>query len=288
VRGLDSNVMSLFWSPDGTRLVSASWDSASWDCEELGSVQAGTVKSWDLSTGACLSTVKLHGSPASCLAFKQVEGTTLDCRDPNIFVTGSEDKVEKWDLSTSTCPSTTTGHPGPVTEVKFASQNVLASRGEDGSTKLWDVGTGQETAEAVPEGFDFSKQGGAEEQKVNGYVVAPKGSTLCIFKAADDSADGATDSADGVGTAETAIKTERAPVAFFQCDSPIKTFDVAGANVAVGCADGQVLLLWAAVLQTDPQQVSASSCFLPARLPSLSWLRCCLSCSRLTQQGCRA
>ena len=41
------------------------------------------------------------------------------------------------------------------------------------------------------------------------------------------------------------------PVAFFQCASPIAAFDVAGANVAVGCADGQVLQLFAAVLQTQ-------------------------------------
>ena len=40
-------------------------------------------------------------------------------------------------------------------------------------------------------------------------------------------------------------------MAFFQCASPIAAFDVAGANVAVGCEDGQVLQLFAAVLQTQ-------------------------------------
>ena len=40
------------------------------------------------------------------------------------------------------------------------------------------------------------------------------------------------------------------PVAFFQCASNITAFDVAGANVAVGCAGGQVLQLRAAVLLT--------------------------------------
>ena len=89
----------------------------------------------------------------------------------------------------------------------------------------------------MPEGFDFSTQGGAEDQKVNGYVVAAKGKTLCLFKAADDSEDG---------------KEETAPVAFFQCSADIKTFDVADlerSNIAVVCADGQALQLWAAVLQ---------------------------------------
>ena len=40
------------------------------------------------------------------------------------------------------------------------------------------------------------------------------------------------------------------PVAFFQCASEIAAFDVAGANVAVGCAGGKVLQLRAAVLLT--------------------------------------
>ena len=133
----------------------------------------------------------------------------------------------------------------PVTQVRFASQNVLASSSKDGSTKLWGLGTGQETAEAVPPGvtfsqqgrFAFCEQGSAEEQKVNGYVVAAKGSTLFIFQASDDSEEGAPASVRG------------APVAFFQCASQIRAFEVAGASIAVGVADGQVLQLWAEVLQ---------------------------------------
>ena len=39
-------------------------------------------------------------------------------------------------------------------------------------------------------------------------------------------------------------------MAFFPCASQIAAFDVAGANVAVGCEDGQVLQLRAAVLLT--------------------------------------
>ena len=128
---------------------------------------------------------------------------------------------------------------GPVTAVKFAGPNTLASSALDGSTKFWDLGTGQETAEAVPEGFTFPKQSGAQKQRVGGYVVSAKGQTLVIHKAPEDKAETA---ADGKAGTET-------PVAFFQCASNIAAFDVAGANVAVGCADGQVLQLFAAVLQ---------------------------------------
>jgi WD40 repeat protein len=136
-----------------------------------------------------------------------------------------------------------------VTAVKFASEGIVASSSADGSTKFWDLGTGQETektAEAVPEGFTFPKQGGARERRINSYVVAAKGQTLVIHKAPEDKApeDKAETAADGKAGTET-------PVAFFQCASQIAAFDVAGANVAVGCADGQVLQLFAAVLQTQ-------------------------------------
>ena len=138
---------------------------------------------------------------------------------------------------------------GPVTAVEFAGPNTVASSSTNGSTKFWDVRTGQETTEAlpeVPEGFAFSKQGGAKEQRSNGYVVAAKGQTLVIHKAPEDKAETAADGSDGSdGKAGT-----ETPVAFFQCASQIAAFDVAGANVAVCCADGQVLQLRAAVLLT--------------------------------------
>ena len=144
---------------------------------------------------------------------------------------------------------------GPVTAVRFAGPNTVASSSQDGSTKFWDVETGQEKAEAVPEGFKFPEQGGAQKkQRVGDYVVAAKGQTLVIFEAphdkAETAADGKAETAPKVETAETAEAEETAAVAFFQCASEITGFDVAGANVAVGCADGHVLQLFAAVLQT--------------------------------------
>jgi len=141
---------------------------------------------------------------------------------------------------------------GSVTAVKFASEGIVASSSTDGSTKFWDLGTGQETektAEAVPEGFTFPKAGGAKEHRINSYVVAAKGKTLCIFKAADEAE---TAEAPKVEAAEAEAE-ETAAVAFFQCASEIQAFDVSElerSHIAVGCADGQVLQLQAAVLLT--------------------------------------
>ena len=146
---------------------------------------------------------------------------------------------------------------GQVTAVKFASEGIVASSSTDGSTKFWDLGTGQETektAEAVPEGFTFPKEGGTEEKRINSYVVAAKGKTLCIFKAADEAetAEAPKVEAAEAETAEAEAE-ETAAVAFFQCASEIQAFDVSElerSHIAVGCADGQVLQLQAAVLLT--------------------------------------
>ena len=47
-----------------------------------------------------------------------------------------------------------------------------------------------------------------------------------------------------------AAKAARAPVAFFRAPSPIQALDCQGAEIALGCEGGAVLLLRAAVLLT--------------------------------------
>ena len=120
VSGHSRAVSCLAFKPDDPNiLVSGSWDKK--------------LKIWDLSTGACLSTVRGHSydneeckcypsdwskpfprpecpvsghsEGVSCLAFKP--------DDFNILVTGSYDTTLKiWDLSASSCLCTVRGHSG--------------------------------------------------------------------------------------------------------------------------------------------------------------------------------
>jgi hypothetical protein len=120
-----------------------------------------------------------------------------------------------------------------VTQVEFAHDGAtLVSGGEDG-TRYWDVESGE--AKSVLEGnnFAFSKAR-SREQKVGKFLITAEGDILRIFK----SEGGVTDKAD----------KDTVPVAFFRAPSTIETVDTSGAHIAMGCQNGEVLQLRAAVL----------------------------------------
>jgi hypothetical protein len=122
-----------------------------------------------------------------------------------------------------------------VFQVEFAHDGAtLVSGGEDG-TRYWDVQSGE--AKSVLEGskFAFSK-GSSREQKVGKFLITAEGDILRIFR----SEGGVTHKAD----------KEMAPVAFFRAPAPIESVDTSGMHIAVGCQNGEVLRLRAAVLLT--------------------------------------
>ena len=122
-----------------------------------------------------------------------------------------------------------------VTSVEFADDNTLVSADSSGKTKVWNFATGEEKTEALAGSkFTLSKQGNRKQQ-VGRYVCTAEGDLLLIhlLQAEDDAKGGA-----------------RRPVAFFRAPSPIEALDCQGAEIALGCQSGAVLLLRAAVLLT--------------------------------------
>ena len=124
-----------------------------------------------------------------------------------------------------------------MTQVEFAPDGeTLFSGSYDGTTRCWDVHSGKakedEDAARVLAGgkFAFAK-GSSREQKVGEFLVTAEGDMLRIFKSAVKDKD-------------------TAPVAFFRAPGTISTIDTSGANIAVGCQNGEVLQLRAAVLLT--------------------------------------
>ena len=109
---------------------------------------------------------------------------------------------------------------------------------------MWNIATGEEKTEALAGSkFALSKgKGDRKKQQVGRFVCTAEGDLLLIHLLADVE--------EGGDKAATAAKTTRAPVAFFRAPSPIRALDCQGAEIALGCESGAVLLLRAAVLLT--------------------------------------
>ena len=129
-----------------------------------------------------------------------------------------------------------------VTNVEFADDNTLVSADNSRKTKVWNITTGEEKTEALAGSkFALSKQGNREQQ-VGRFLCTAEGDLLLIHLLSDVE--------EGGDKAAKAAKTTRAPVAFFRAPSPILSLDCQGAEIALGCNNGAVLLLRAAVLLT--------------------------------------
>ena len=124
--------------------------------------------------------------------------------------------------------------------MEFADDNTLVSAGRSGKTKVWNIATGEEKTEALAGSkFALSKGKGDRKQQVGRFLCTAEGDLLLIHLLSDVEEGG-----------DKAAKTTRAPVAFFRAPSPIQALDCQGAEIALGCQSGAVLLLRAAVLLT--------------------------------------
>lgn len=123
LRGHSGEVWSVAFSPDGTRLATASQDK--------------TAKVWDAATGTEILTLAGHGESVSSVAFSP-DGTRL--------ATGSQDKTAKvWDAATGKETLTLVGHTSGINHVAFSPDGTrLATASRDRTTKIWDSLTGEE------------------------------------------------------------------------------------------------------------------------------------------------
>ncbi|KAH5991557.1 hypothetical protein HBI83_257770 [Parastagonospora nodorum] len=121
LEGHSSDVSSVAFSHDSTRLASASGDS--------------TVKIWDASSGACLQTLEGYSSEVSSVAFSH---------DSTRLASASSDSTVKiWDASSGACLQTLEGHSSWVSSVAFSHDSTrLASASGDSTVKIWDASSG--------------------------------------------------------------------------------------------------------------------------------------------------
>jgi WD40 repeat protein len=121
--GHTGDVHGVAFSPDGSRLASASQD--------------GTVKVWESQTGQLVRTLQGHSDWVSGVAFSP---------DGKRLASASGDgTVKLWDVHTGQEERTLKGHTKWVSGVAFSPDGRrLASASEDRTVRVWDAHTGQE------------------------------------------------------------------------------------------------------------------------------------------------
>jgi WD40 repeat protein/tRNA A-37 threonylcarbamoyl transferase component Bud32 len=123
LQGHDSFVLSASFSPDGTRIVTASNDK--------------TARVWDAATGEEVAVLREHDSVVFSASFSP-DGTRI--------VTASDDRTARvWDAATGEEVAVLRGHDSVVSSASFSPDGTrIVTASWDKTARVWDAATGEE------------------------------------------------------------------------------------------------------------------------------------------------
>ena len=211
LRGHDDFVWSAAFSPDGTRILSASADR--------------TARLWNAATGAEIAVLRGHDEFVSSAAFSP-DGTHI--------VTASWDNTARlWDAATGAEIAVLSGHEDDVRSAAFSPDGTrIVTTSDDGTARLWHAARGTEIA--VLSGH---------ESAVRSAAFSPDGTR--IVTASDDGTARLRDAASGTEIAvlsghqnryvmSAAFSPDGARIVTVSYDSTGRLWDAAsGAEIAV-------------------------------------------------------
>jgi WD40 repeat protein len=128
LRGHDSPIWGLTWSPDGQTIVTAG--------------EHGDIKFWDFKTKRQIFSLNGHHHKVTSISFSPISPSPLikGGNKEMIFATASEDDTVKlWNLQGEEL-ATLTGHDEKVTSVSWSPDGQIIAAGSENKTiKLWNV-----------------------------------------------------------------------------------------------------------------------------------------------------
>jgi Tol biopolymer transport system component len=181
-------------SPDGTRVLTGSWDRTArlWNASDGRLLQTfdglrenvlavgfshngsrafagdkGGARVWDVATGRALQTITTRWWPST--AAISPDGSRL-------FI-GQAEEVQVFDVATGQLIRTLTGHRNPVVGIAFAPDGRPVTGSLDGTARLWDV-EGRETLQS----FDATPNG---NEGVSAVAISHDGTQLAAATQAD-------------------------------------------------------------------------------------------------------
>jgi WD40 repeat protein len=140
-------VSGCAWSPDGTRLVSASRDN--------------TLRIWNAKTGKSALTLLGHTN--------WVYGCAWSPDGARLVSASADHTLRIWDAQTGESVATLQGHTGSVESCAWSPDGKrIVSASDDGTIRTWHAATGQEIAPTL---YHFA-QGWASLDHQNNRILA--------------------------------------------------------------------------------------------------------------------